>query len=270
MNSYEGFQVISGNATKELSNELSYITEVAKKRYGHIHIAHHEWINLIEDKKYKDTIDKVRTSNVILEKIYEKFPNTTIKNVTEADEVYWAVSPKQAIGSDRSLVDCHYDSPFSWFPTGGVTYYRVIIATNENNDVSTYFPDENIRVKMSTGDFHGLDYNKDLHCVDGQIPKDKVRILLKLHYIIVPKGAESWEQYVRWINVKWTEISRETMRMSAKPENIFEWCTGSLVNICRVLFNNIYVIFFILFFIVLVYIYAPKRYMKLILNKKYR
>jgi hypothetical protein len=242
----EGFQVLSGNGKHDLSDQLKFITESAEKRYGHIETAHHEWINTIDDQDYKAAIEKIRHSDVILSKLHEQFPNTTIKSVTEADEVYWAVSPKTAVGSDRSLVDCHYDAPFALFPTGGVIYYRVIIATNENDQVSTYFPGEKIRVKMSTGDFHGLDYNKDLHCVEGQIPPGKVRILLKLHYLIVPKGSESWEAYVRWINVKWTEVSRETMRMSAKPENPVEWCIGSFVNICRVLFNNIYSVLFVL------------------------
>lgn len=120
-----------------------------------------------------------------------------MKSVEEADEVYWAVSPRDATGSDRSLVDCHFDSPLGWFPTGGVVFYRIIIATNENNDVVTVFPGEDKRVKMSTGDFHGLDYNKDWHCVEGKIPPGKFRVLLKLHYVVTPPGSEAWEDYVR-------------------------------------------------------------------------
>jgi hypothetical protein len=234
----EGFTVLSGNALDKLKKELGTITEGAKERYGHFGTAHHEWINSIEGSNYRAAIETVRTSDIIFNKIRENFPGAAVKSVEEVDEVYWAVSPKDATGSDRALVDCHFDSPFGWFPTGGVVFYRIIIATNENNDVVTVFPGEDKRVKMSTGDFHGLDYNKDWHCVEGKIPPGKFRVLLKLHYLVTPPGSEDWEGYVRWMNVGWTQLSRETMRMSARPENWIEYVVAAVVNICRVLFNN--------------------------------
>jgi len=104
---------------------------------------------------------------------------------------------------------------------------------------------------MTTGDYHGLDYNKDWHCVEGQIPEGKYRILLKLHYLIVPEGSSEFAPFVRWINVAWTKISRETMRMSAEPETIFEEFVAFLVNISRLIFNNFYISLCILIFFVL-------------------
>jgi hypothetical protein len=246
----EGFVVISGNASDSLKDELNNITKISEVRYKDIKTAHHEWIDTLDDKIFKKYIETIRNSDVIINKIKERFPNSSITNVTEGDEIYWAVSPKDAKGSDRSLVDCHYDSPFVLFPTFGVTYYRVIIATNENNDVTTIFPHEDKKVKMSTGDFHGLDYNKDWHCVEGQIPEGKYRILLKLHYLIVPKGSESYANYVKGINVWWTKVSRDTMRMSANPQNIFEYFIAFLVNISRFIFNYGYI--FLVFFIVII------------------
>jgi len=240
----EGFAVISGSIGQD--DDLKYITKVASERYAKYTTAHHEWIDKVESSKYRDALEKVRADGAIMEKIQSRFPNTTIKPVTEADEIYWAVSPKGAVGSDRSLVDCHYDSPFSWFPTGGVIFYRVIIACNENDTVTTTFPDEDVRVKMNTKDFHGLDYNKDIHCVEGVIPKDKVRVLLKMHYLIVSPGSESWESYVRFINVAWTVISRETMRMSANPVFWYEHIVALIVNVSRTIFNNFYTSIFIL------------------------
>lgn len=246
----EGFAVISGSIASD--DPLRYITEVAKERYSQYTTAHHEWINSVEPSKYRTALDSVRTDPAILAKIQEKFPTTTIKSVTEADEVYWAVSPKGATGSDRSLVDCHYDSPFALFPTGGVIFYRVIIACNENNTVTTVFPDEDIRVKMNTKDFHGLDYNKDIHCVEGAIPEGKFRVLLKMHYISIPPGCEGYESWVRGINVGWTIASRETMRMSADPKAWYEYIVAFIVNICRIVFNNFYVIVSLLLAIVVV------------------
>jgi len=255
----EPFSVISGNTSKEFSEELLYITKESEKRYKDIVKANHEWIDSLEESKFKEYIDKIRKSEILINKIREEFPNTTVKNVTEGDEIYWAVSPKGAKGSDRSLVDCHYDAPFALLPTFGVVYYRIIIATNENNTVTTIFPNENKKVKMSTGDFHGLDYNKDWHCADGAISEGKYRVLLKLHYIVIPKGAEQYENYIRSINVWWTQLSRETMRMSADPKNILEQIIGSIVNISRTIFNNFYT-----FLIVCILIYISIRYNKFI------
>jgi len=253
----EGFAVISG--TIKENGDLKYITNTASQRYSEYKTAHHEWIDKVEPSKYREALDAVRTDPVIFEKIKERFPNTTIKSVTEADEIYWAVSPKGATGSDRSLVDCHYDSPFALFPTGGITYYRVIIACNENNAVTTTFPDENIKVKMNEKDFHGLDYNKDIHCVEGTIPEGTFRVLLKMHYLIIPNGSEPYESWVRGINVGWTILSREAMRMSANPKYWYEYIVAFMVNFCRVVYNNIYMVLAGTCAIIILYFQMTKR-----------
>jgi len=246
--------VLAGNFGAEERPLLAQITKTAEQRYAGIKTAHHEWINKVDDPRYLDALNRVRYSQQILNKIQETFPEQQIYNVPEADEVYWAVSPKDAGGSDRSLVDCHYDAPFAVLPTGGVTYYRVIIATNENNDVTTVFPHaDNTRVKMSTGDFHGLDYNTDWHCVEGQIPPGKYRVLLKLHYLVVPTGSEHWASFVRGINVWWTVVSREMMRMSAQPKNWMETVVSMIVNVARVIFNNSHAVMAIAIFLIGIY-----------------
>jgi hypothetical protein len=243
----EGFSVISGQISSD--ENLKYITNVAKERYSEYTSAHHEWINSVEPSKYRNALNAVRIDPEIFRKIQEKFPGARIKSVPEADEIYWAISPRHAIGSDRSLVDCHYDSPFSWFPTGRVVFYRVIIACNENNTVTTTFPDESVNVKMNTKDFHGLDYNRDIHCVEGSIPPGKYRVLLKMHYIIVPPGSESYETVVRKLNVWWTIFSRETMQMSANPKTSYEYIVALMVNFGRMIFNNIYIYLIIILII---------------------
>jgi len=261
----EGFAVISGSI--ESDTHVKLITETAQTRYAEYKTAHHEWMDKVEPSAYRTALDAVRTDSAILAKIHEKFPTFKIHSVPEADEVYWAVSPKGAVGSDRSLVDCHYDSPFAWVPTGGVVFYRVIIACNENNTVTTVFPDEKIRVKMNTKDFHGLDYNQDIHCVEGAIPEGKSRVLLKMHYLVVPPGSEAYMGWVRWINVAWTVASRETMRMSANPQNWFESFVALIVTVCRVLFNNSYKVITILGLLVLAYFLRKSSMVKLIRSK---
>ena len=69
-----------------------------------------------------------------------------------------------------------------------------------------------------------------------------------MHYLVVPPGsspiAESW---VRQINVGWTVFSREIMRMSANPTTWYEHIVAMIVNICRYIFNNVYIFLFMLF-----------------------
>lgn len=202
--------------------------------------AHHIWTEEIKSRVYDD-IERIRTSDVLLNVLRQRFPDTRITNVREADELYYAVSPIIAQGSDRSLVDYHYDAPFAAVETG-VRFYRIIIACNENMNVSTIFPHDNVSVIMNTGDFHGLDYNKDWHGVEGAIPINTYRVLMKLHYIVVPnvKGAGSPDEVItKFLNVSWTKISREFMRMSAEPQNILEKAMGGIVNTSRTYFNKV-------------------------------
>jgi hypothetical protein len=244
--------IISGyyNNTSDLDNISKYIYKISKN----MTTANHIWIDKINDDIYK-TIDKVRKSNDLYKIVKDKFPNYRIKNITEVDEIYYSASPKNAKNSDRSLVDCHYDGPFAIIPNNNIIFYRIIVACNLNKDVSTTFPNNNIEVIMDKGDFHGLDYNKDLHCVEGSIPKKHYRVLLKLHYILIPNNYDDntfSEKFVRYINVSWTKNSREFMRMSANPKNIFELIIGNIVNISRYIFNNIYTFIFIIIFIIII------------------
>jgi len=222
MEAIEDFAVISGKVSTPIIKMLDDITEISTNRYKHITKGHHEWIDKLDDNTLKLLIRQVSTDSSILDNIHTKFPNTFITPVPDIDEIYWAVSPEGAKASDRLLVDCHYDTPFSFIPTGGVVFYRVLVGCNENNAIITHFPQENVNVKMSAGDYHGLDFNNDYHCVTGKLEQNKFRILLKLHYVVVPKGSEAWkEPTIAW-NRWWAIFSRNTMNATSNPNNIFE------------------------------------------------
>lgn len=239
MSIVEDFAVISGQVSEELERAMKEITTISKERYGGITKGHHEWINKIDDAHFVEQMDHVRKDTKLLAAIQEKFPGAAVTPVPDIDEVYWSVSPKNAKGSDRSLVDCHYDTPFGFVPSGGVVLYRVLVSCNENTTVSTRFPGENVTVKMSTRDYHGFDFNTDYHCVDGEIPPGKSRVILKLHYLVVPKGSERWADITLSWNKWWAVFSRNAMNMSSDPKNIWELILSYIINVGRILFFNL-------------------------------
>jgi hypothetical protein len=232
-------RVVSGHYDdlEPLNNISNYMSKKFDRKKKALHI----WTeDLVKQTVYFD-IETIRTSNTIIDKIKDIYPDSKIINIRETDEIYLAVSPKDAKNSDRSLVDCHYDSPLSLF-NNGVSFYRIIIACDENDTVTTTFPNDDIRVKMTTGDFHGLDYNKDYHCVEGSIPENKKRVLLKLHYLVVPNkfgdGSIS-EMLTKNVNIKWTKYSRYSMNVSAEPKTILDEIIGTTVDISRKIFNKL-------------------------------
>lgn len=225
--------------TGQYPNEehLGRITNYLLGRGGN-KTANHIWTE--DATEVYEYIEAVRCSDEIYDAIHSKFPDYKIKNVRSCDELYIAVSPAEAGHSDKSLVEPHYDAPFGLFQPLNAVFYRVIVACNANDRVTTNFPDESVSVVMDTGDFHGLDYNKDYHFVEGSIPPANIRVLLKLHYLLTPPDTKDtdWSPAMfEQMNIGWTKLSRETMRMSAEPTNIFESIIGGTVEMSRKLFN---------------------------------
>lgn len=240
---------------------LAAIDNAATQRYGHVKTAHHVWVNsLVEsDPKLFSWINEVR--GPFLGKVCDAYPGYACVSVPEVDELYWGVSSPEASGSDRSLVDCHYDAPFGGLISGNIVFYRVIVACNKNTSTFTVFPESGIRARMTTGDYHGLDYNNDLHCVEGHIPVDQHRVLLKLHYMAVPPGAERYASFVKWINVHWTFGSRALMQMSAAPTTLVGHCVALIVNSSRIIWNNFMAILCVITVLVCVlYIWSKNKH----------
>ena len=79
-------------------------------------------------------------------------------------------------------------------------------------------------------------------------------LLQEIEVLIIPKGSMQVSiDYVRFINVKWTVLSRELMRMSSDPKTPFQVFVGASVNTCRHVFNNFHILLIVLvcFFIIL-------------------
>lgn len=103
----------------------------------------HIWISDIKNENVLNTINEVRDSKTIIDSIQNLYPNYKIKHVYENDEIYYSVSPEdikdKKTSSHLSLVNCHYDSPYYYFPNNGIIFFRVLVACNENKDVKPRF-----------------------------------------------------------------------------------------------------------------------------------
>lgn len=217
----------------------------------------HYWINQIDDKEIKDSLEFLRNAPEIKQEIQKSYPKHIIKSVHSSDEVYISVDPSLRKNSDIALSDCHYDAPFKYVPQCGNKFIRVIMALNENK--TTYTTIDNQKSLLSTLDFNAMDYNSDYHCVEGYIPKGDIRILLKLHFLCInPNSSNACVKFTESINDKWTHYSRELMRKSINPNTFSEKLLSKLILGVRKIYNNID-IKVILFLIVLFILYKVNR-----------
>ena len=182
-------------------------------------ISKHYWINDVSNINIKYSLDMLRNAPEIKNKINEHYPEYIIKPITKSDEVYISVDPSLRKNSDISLSECHYDAPFKYVYQCGNKFIRIILSLNYND--STYTRIGNKKSLLSTLDFNGIDYNNDYHCVEGNIPNNKTRILLKLHFICINRNSSnSCVNWTEFINNKWTHFSRELMRNSNEPKSV--------------------------------------------------
>jgi len=227
----------------------------------------HYWINNIKDEKLLFHLNKLRNAPEIKKTILEKYTNHEIISVHNSDEIYISVSPKERKGSDIALSDCHYDAPFKYIYQGGNVFLRVILALNENDTVYTEV--ENKKSLISRSEYNIIDYNQDYHCVHGEIPNNKNRILLKLHFIAKPINSHQfWTDFCEYINNSWTHLSRELMRISIEPKTFLETIIKYIVLGSRLFWNYTWYILTIIFILLyLLYLYPFKK-IKRMKNKK--
>jgi hypothetical protein len=223
----------------------------------------HYWINS-ENAHIKQSLDILRNAPEIIETIQRTYPKFTIKPVHKSDEVYISVDPSLRKNSDIALSDCHYDAPFKYVYQCGNVFVRVILALTENSTTFTTIGTQ--KSLLSTLDFNGMDYNSDYHCVDGYIPKGKIRILLKLHFLCVhPNSPKYCANFTENINDWWTHYSRELMRRSVNPENIGDTLISYVILVVRTLYNKIDIRVIILIIVILIlsqYKFKSSRYLK--------
>lgn len=262
--------LIQGTLSDAYLKYASYICEYfANIHKGSVTSSVHYWIDSITDRDLRFALDALRNANGIKEQIQTAYAGYSVLNVPSSDEVYISVDPSKRKNSDVALSDCHYDAPFKYVPQCGNKFIRIILALNENNTTFTTVEDKTST--LSTLDFNGIDYNNDFHCVQGYIPKDKVRILLKLHFLCVHPGSSVWcANFTEGINDKWTHISRELMRRSAQPQTFTDHALSYVIQTARYTYNNSNIILVAAVCVILGFVVYDHLTKKPIINKNHK
>lgn len=145
--------------------------------------------------------------------------------VVEMNEIYvTAVGAKKEINSDAVFYTPHTDGPYWWLP--GASLYRVLVGVTPNQMVRTRFnlQHESFDQVLNTYMALGFDYNRELHWIDhvpGAVNKER-RSLLKLHFIIYPKGWHQYGKFCATLNATYNTWARNNFLRTLRPEGILD------------------------------------------------
>jgi hypothetical protein len=128
--------------------------------------------------------DKLKYGTLII-KLHENYKGQHIEAIDGMNELY--ISCSGAGGSDRVFETPHIDGLLCFLPF--CTVVRCILAVQGKDNIATVFPTVPIAYVLQSHEFVVFDYNHDIHAIhsypDTDLERD--RIVLKLHYIIVPR-----------------------------------------------------------------------------------
>jgi hypothetical protein len=150
-----------------------------------------------------------------------------VRPVQGMNEIYvTAVGAKKEINSDAVFYTPHTDGPYWFLPQASL--YRVLVGLTPNTMVRTRF---NLQ-HPSTGDqildlygVVGFDYNRELHWIDhvpGQANAER-RSLLKLHYIVYPKGWHAYGHLCAMLNQNYNTWARGNFLKTLRPSGVYEY-----------------------------------------------
>ena len=148
-----------------------------------------------------------------------------VKPVENMNEIYvTAVGSKKSINSDRVFYTPHTDGPYWFLP--GASLYRVLVGVTPNQQVRTRFNLQHGSQDqvLDRNGVVGFDYNRELHWIDhvpGVLNMER-RSVVKLHYIVYPRG---WHRYGQWCarcNTAYNTWARGNFLQTLRPETLYD------------------------------------------------
>jgi Phospholipid methyltransferase len=149
-----------------------------------------------------------------------------IMPVQEMNEIYvTAVGAKKEINSDAVFYTKHNDGPYWMLP--GASLYRVLVGVTQNRMVRTRFnlQHESQDKVVDIYDVLGFDYNRELHWID-HVPgatNTERRSLVKLHFIVYPKGWHRYGQLCATLNTNYNTWARNNFLQTLRVETMYDF-----------------------------------------------
>ncbi|CAB9499305.1 Inherit from NOG: Phospholipid methyltransferase [Seminavis robusta] len=149
-----------------------------------------------------------------------------IKPVQEMNEIYvTAVGAKSDINSDAVFYTKHNDGPYWFLPSASL--YRVLVGVTPNKMVRTRFnlQHESEDKVVDMYDVLGFDYNRELHWID-HVPgatNTERRTLIKLHFIVYPKGWHKYGQLCANLNTNYNTWARNNFLQTLRIDGWYDF-----------------------------------------------
>ena len=149
-----------------------------------------------------------------------------IRPIQGMNEIYvTAVGAKKEMNSDAVFYTPHCDGPYWFLPFASV--YRVLVGVTPNTMVRTRFNLQHEDTENQVLDIYGVvgfDYNRELHWIDhvpGEI-NDERRSLVKLHFVVYPKGWQWYGNLVASLNQGYNTWARKNFLRTLRPKGLYE------------------------------------------------
>lgn len=149
-----------------------------------------------------------------------------VKPVVGMNEIYvTAVGAKKDINSDAVFYTPHTDGPYWFLPAASL--YRVLVGVTPNRMVRTRF---NLQhgSQDQVVDMYGVlgfDYSRELHWIDhvpGEANTER-RSLVKLHYIVYPKGWHWYGNVCASLQTNYNTWARGNFLKTLRPDGVSDF-----------------------------------------------
>jgi len=180
-----------------------------------------------ETSKYSTDLENDENITAAFRKIFNE-NNFDLKPVTGMNEIYvTAVGAKREINSDAVFYTPHTDGPYWFLPQASL--YRVLVGLTPNQMVKTNFNlqhDSRDKV-IDVNDCLGFDYSRELHWINHTDKKNEERrSVLKLHYVVYPKGWHRYGALAAHLNTSYNTWARSNFLYTLRPEGLHQHITA--------------------------------------------
>ena len=146
-----------------------------------------------------------------------------VKPVVGMNEIYvTAVGAKKDINSDAVFYTPHTDGPYWFLPAASL--YRVLVGVTPNRMVRTRFNLQHFSQDQIVDMYGvlGFDYSRELHWIDhvpGETNAER-RSLVKLHYIVYPKGWHWYGNICASLQTNYNTWARGNFLKTLRPDGV--------------------------------------------------